>query len=138
MSGEVGKIFGDSSTSILLPWYFGINSNIFVYSSMSGKFIPEPHRAAQPKTSALRILRKYRVGISVGWSCWLQATPPSSSHSSSSIQLKSQPCISREHIGLMFLVTGAAGVFGVAPVSHKNAINVMNALLVKSTIASLA
>ena len=28
--------------------------------------IPGPHRAAQPKTSALRILRKYKVGISVG------------------------------------------------------------------------
>ena len=37
--------------------------------------IPVPHRAAQPKTSALRILWKYRVGISVGQSCWLQATP---------------------------------------------------------------
>ena len=47
---------------------------------------PGPHRAAQPKTSALRILRKYMVGMSIGWSCWLT---PSSSHSSSSSQLKS-------------------------------------------------
>jgi hypothetical protein len=39
---------------------------------------------------------------------------PSSSHSSSFSQLKSQPCISRDYVGLMFLVTGVAGVFGVA------------------------
>jgi hypothetical protein len=43
--------------------------------------------------------------------------PPSSSHSSSSSQLKSQPCIFREYVGLMFLVTGAARVFGVPHVS---------------------
>jgi hypothetical protein len=38
MSGEVGKIFGDTSTSILHLWHFGIICNIFVNSSMSGKF----------------------------------------------------------------------------------------------------
>ena len=37
--------------------------------------IPGPHKAAQPKTSALRILWKQRAGILVGWSCLLQATP---------------------------------------------------------------
>ena len=48
--------------------------------------IPGPHRAAQPKTSALSIL-------------W-----------------KSQPCICGEYVGLMFLVTGIARVSGVAHV----------------------
>ena len=38
MSSEVAKIFGDTPTSILRLWYFGININIFVYSSMSGKY----------------------------------------------------------------------------------------------------
>ena len=79
--------------------------------------IPGPHRAAQPKTSVLRILWKYRAEISIGWSCWLQITPPSSSHSSSFNQLKSQPCISGEYVGLMFLVTRTARVFGVTYVS---------------------
>ena len=51
-----------------------------------------------------------------GWDFrWLEllvaSYPPSSSHSSSSNQLKSQPCISGEYVGLVFLV---AGVFGVA------------------------
>ena len=78
-------------------------------------WISGPHRAGQPKTPALRTLRKYRAEISVGWSCWLQATPPSSSHSSSSNQLKSQPCIYGEYVGLVFLVTGAVGGFLVWP-----------------------
>ena len=72
--------------------------------------IPGPNRAAQPKTSAPRILRKYIARL-----------PPSSNHSSISSQLKSQPCISGEYIGLNFLVTGAAEVFGVAPVLEPSA-----------------
>jgi hypothetical protein len=60
-----------------------------------------------------------------GWDfSWLKLLvagyPPSSSHSSSSSQLKSQPCIFGEYAGLMFLVTVAAGVFGVAPVLAPN------------------
>ena len=57
-----------------------------------------------------------------GISSWLELLvarlPPSSSHSNSSSQLKSQACISREYVGLMFLVigvVGVVGVFGVAP-----------------------
>ena len=33
MSGEGGNIFRDASVSILSPWYFGINNNIFVYNT---------------------------------------------------------------------------------------------------------
>ena len=56
-----------------------------------------------------------------GWDfSWLELLvarlPPSSSHSNSSNQLKSQPYISGECIRQMFLVTGAVGIFGVAPV----------------------
>jgi hypothetical protein len=56
-----------------------------------------------------------------GWDfSWLELLvagyPPSSSYSNISSQLKSQPCISGEYVGLMFLVTGAVGFFGVAPV----------------------
>ena len=82
--------------------------------------LPGPHRAAQPQIPTLRILRKYMAKISNGWSCWLQATrllpatPPSSNHSSSSNHMKSQRCISGEYVGLVFLTTGAAGVFSVA------------------------
>ena len=31
---------------------------------------PKPQQLQSPKTSALRILRKYRAGISVGWIYW--------------------------------------------------------------------
>ena len=66
--------------------------------------------------------------ISVGWSCWLQGYPPSSTHSSSSNQLKSQPCIFREYVGMVFLVIGVAGVFGVAPLlnERKKQLKVVN------------
>ena len=57
-----------------------------------------------------------------GWDfSWLELLvarlPPSSNHSSSSSQLKSQPYISGEYVGLMFLVTGATG-FLVWPLYH--------------------
>ena len=82
-----------------------------------------------------------------GWDFrWLELLvagyPLSSSHSSSSSQLKSQPCISGEYVGLVFLVTGAAGVFGVALVSIVNTIgriyifnqeNIKHALLITMT-----
>ena len=47
------------------------------YSPFDGgpaSIIPWPHQKSQhrsqPKISSLHILRKYRVGIYVGWSCW--------------------------------------------------------------------
>ena len=51
--------------------------------------------------------------ISVGWSYWSGWKQGVSLASNSSSQLKSQPCISREYVGLMFL----AGPLGVALVS---------------------
>ena len=61
-------------------------------------------------------------GNTGGWNFrWLEllvaSYPPSSSHSSSSSHLKSQPCISGEYVGLVFLATEATGVFGVALVT---------------------
>jgi hypothetical protein len=38
VSSEVDKIFGDTPTNVLYPWYFGIDSNILVPNNMSGKF----------------------------------------------------------------------------------------------------
>ena len=63
----------------------------------------------------------YSPGIH-GWDYrWLELLvagyPPSSSHSSSSSHLKSQPCILGEYVGLVFLSIGAAGIAGVALVS---------------------
>ena len=38
VSAEVGKLYGDTPTSILQQWYFGKNSKIFVHNNMSRKF----------------------------------------------------------------------------------------------------
>ena len=64
----------------------------------------------------------YSPGIQ-GWDFrWLELLvagyPPSSSHSSSSSHLKSQPYIPGEYVGMVFMSTGAAGVFDVALVSN--------------------
>ena len=79
------------------------------------------HTRATPGGPAKNTSPTYSPEIQ-GWDFrWLELLvagyPPSFSHSSSSSQLKSQACISREYVGLVFLVTGA-GVFGVALVSQ--------------------
>ena len=73
---------------------------------------------ATPVGPAKKTSPTYSPGIQ-GWDFrWLELLvagyPPSSSHSSSSNHVKSQPCIPGEHVGLVFLSTGVAGVFGVA------------------------
>ena len=89
-----------------------------------GLLIPGPHQKYQQlhqaKVPSLRILR----GIH-GWDLsWLELLEllvarccPSSSHSCSSSQDKSQPCIPREYVGLVLLADSDAGLFGVALVS---------------------
>ena len=67
------------------------------------------------KSPALRILRTYRARIFSWLELLVARLPPSSSHSSSSSQRKSQPCIFGEYVGLVFLVTEVVGVSGVAP-----------------------
>ena len=71
--------------------------------------IPGPHQKSQqqsqPKIPALRIY--------VGWSGWKKGKALQVATSSSS-QLKSQPCIPGEYVGLVFLAGSAVGIFGVA------------------------
>ena len=81
-----------------------------------------PHTKVTPGGLAKNINPTYSPEIQ-GWDfSWLDLLvarlPLSSNHSSSSSQLKSQPCISGEYVGLMFLVTEAARVFGVTPDSR--------------------
>ena len=73
--------------------------------------------AAEPTKN---ISPTYSSGIH-GWDfSWLELLVarlcPSSSHSSSSNQHKSQPCISGEYVGMIFLAGSDAGIFGVAMV----------------------
>ena len=81
------------------------------------------HTRATPVGPARNTSLTYSLEIQ-GWDFrWLELLVagyrPSSSHSSSSsIHLKSHPCIYGEYVGLVFLATGAARVFGVAMVSQ--------------------
>ena len=82
---------------------------------------PRYHTRATPGGADRNTSPTYSPEIH-GWDFrWLEllvaSYPPSSSHSNSSCHLKSQPCISEEYVGLVFLATGTARIFGVALVS---------------------
>ena len=69
----------------------------------------KPQQLQSPKTPALCFLQKYRAGISVGWSYWSGWKKGGSLATNNSNQLKSQPCIYGEYVGLVFLA-GHTGV----------------------------
>ena len=86
------------------------------------------HTRATPEIPAAEPAKNtspYVFSGNIGWDlCWLEllewleegqslATNSSNNYS----QLKSQPCIPGEYVGLMFLAGSAAGIFGVALVS---------------------
>ena len=80
------------------------------------------HTRATPVGPPRNTSPTYSPGIQGRDFRWLELLvagyPPSSSHSNSSSHLKSKPCIPEEYVGLVFLSTGVAGVFGVALVSQ--------------------
>ena len=64
----------------------------------------------------------YSSGIQ-GWDlCWLELLgwleEGQSLATSNSSQMKSQPCIPEEYVGLVFLAGSSAGIIGVALVTH--------------------
>ena len=100
------------------------------------------HTRATLVGPAIKTSPTYSPGIQ-GWDFrWLELLvvgyPPSSSRSSSSSHPKSQPCIPEEYVGLVFLSTGAASIFGVALVSATLSTNFPASLIVKPSLQSSA
>ena len=63
---ELAPKSGTDTRSLFKTSGGGFNGVIDWYINDGALLIPGPHQAAQPKTSALRILRKYMARISVG------------------------------------------------------------------------